>query len=126
MSKDKKAKPEKKKKSLNPFGRKKKSTNEYKVPEPYITASQVVDILKEWQQEQAPPPRKGTDPFAIGFFVGILAGGIAAGVLTPVNGKHIRAQLQQQGHSATDKAQNVTLQVKTTAQEVMNRGQAGQ
>ncbi len=125
MSKDKKAKTEKKKKSLNPFarfGRKKKSANEYKAPEPYITASQVLEILREWQQEQAPPPRKRTDPFAIGFFMGILAGGIAAGILTPVSGKNARAQLQQQGQSATDKAQNVTLQVKTTAQEVMKRG----
>jgi gas vesicle protein len=88
-----------------------------------MTAADVLALLKAWQQTQKPPrplPR-GPDPFVIGFTLGMIAGGVAAGLWTPRSGKHLREQIHDQGLRFKDTTENIALQAKTTAQEVLHR-----
>jgi hypothetical protein len=92
-------------------------------PDPYVTAADVLEMLKAWQQAQTPPrplPR-GPDPFVIGFTLGMVAGGVAAGLWTPRSGKHVREHLFDQGMLIKDRTENIALQAKTTAQEVLRQ-----
>jgi hypothetical protein len=89
-------------------------------PEPFITASQVYDIVRAAQLHAAPQPRQGIDPFVLGFTLGMVAGGVAAGYFTP-GSDQLRQHVGAQSRLLKDQAENIALQAKTTAQEVLKR-----
>lgn len=61
----------------------------------------------------------GNGPFVAGFIIGILMGGFAAGKWAPVSGSQLRNQIFDQTLLLKDQAENIALQVTTTAREVV-------
>lgn len=89
-------------------------------PEPFLTASQVAQMISIAQSQTAKTQR-GIDPFVIGFTLGMTAGGVVAGMLTPQSSKKARQHLHEQGLAVKSQAENIALQAKTTAQQVLKQ-----
>lgn len=104
---------------LNPFKKKQREAKPSE-PEPFITASQVQDMIHLARLNAPPYPRQGIDPFVIGFTLGMIAGGVAAGLLTPGK-QQLHQQVNDQSRALREQAENIALQAKTTAQQVLKR-----
>jgi gas vesicle protein len=60
--------------------------------------------------------------FVVGFFLGALAGAVAALMLTPYSGEEMRGQIKDKGIELRSEAERVATDARTQAVEIQERG----
>lgn len=60
-------------------------------------------------------------PFIVGVLMGVVVGGVAAGLLAPRSGVEMREVVRERGLALKEQAEDVAVQAQTTLLEILNR-----